>query len=216
MKRAVGSWLVVGLVAVSAGCVEAASTKGKQGLLALGSEAPDFRLPDVVSGRPIARDDLSSRNALLVVFLCRHCPYVQHVKDGLAQFARDYAGKDLAIVGISANDPAAYPNDAPERLKEMAQGAGFAFPVCFDETQEVAKAYTAVATPDFFLFDAQRRLVYRGQFDDSRPGNFKPVTGRDLRAAVDAVLADRPAPQPQKPSFGCSIKWKPRNEPPYL
>lgn len=219
-RRGVSSWTIRGLglsLLLAATVAEAASTDGKQGLLALGSEAPEFRLSDVVSGRTVSLEDFAGKKALLVMIICRHCPYVQHVKQGMARLAKDYADKSLGIVAISSNDISAFPEDAPEGLKEMAQEAGFSFPVCYDERQQVAKAYTAVATPDFFLFDAQRRLVYRGQFDASRPGKlWVPVTGRDVRAAIDAVLAGRPVPQPQKPSFGCSIKWKPGHEPPYL
>ena len=177
--------------------------------LFLGSQAPPFRLTDVVSGRTISRDDVAEKKALLVMFICRHCPYVQHVKTGLAQLGRDHAQANVAIVAISANDPAAYPDDSPEQLKQLALEAGFNFAVLFDETQEVAKAYGARYTPDFYLFDAERKLVYHGQFDDSRPGNNTPVTGKDVRAAIDAVLAGQPVPADQKPSFGCSIKWKP-------
>jgi peroxiredoxin len=194
----------------------AASTKGKRGLLALASEAPDFHLPDVVSGKIVSKDDGAGKKLLLVIMLCRHCPYVQNVKQGIARLAKDYAGKDLGIVGVSANDPEAVPLDAPESLKEMALEEGFSFPILYDESQAVAQAYTAVATPDFFLFDRHRRLVYRGQFDASRPGNRKPVTGQDLRAAIDLALEGRPVPKNQKPSFGCSIKWKPGNEPSYF
>ena len=194
----------------------AASTKGREGLLALGAEAPAFQLPDVTSGDLVSLEDVSNKPALLVVILCRHCPYVQHVKAGIAQLAHEYARGPLGIVAISANDAQAYPDDAPERLKEMAQEAGFIFPLLYDDTQQVAIAYTAVATPDFFLFDHRRRLVYRGQFDDSRPGNGKPVTGRDLRAAIDALLAGQPIDSEQRPSFGCSIKWKPNLTPAYL
>ena len=193
-----------------------ATTEGRRGLISLGAQAPDFRLTDTVSGKTVARDDFRDRKALLVIILCRHCPYVQNVKKGIAGLAKDYAGKDIAIVGISANDPASISVDRPESLKEMALKEGFSFPLLFDETQEVAKAYTAVATPDFFLFDQNRRLVYRGQFDDSRPGNGKPVTGQDVRRAIDALLEGRPVPKDQRPAFGCSIKWKPGNEPAYF
>ena len=197
----------------SQGNVDSATTEGRLGLMKLGAEAPKFSLPDVVSGKTVSIDDFQGKKALLVIILCRHCPYVQHAKKGIAQLAKDYAGKDLAIVAISANDPAAIPVDRPDSLKEMALEEGFNFPVLFDETQQATKAYTAVATPDFFLFDQNRRLVYRGQFDDARPGNDKPVTGQDMRRAIDALLADQPIPKEQKPSFGCSIKWKPGNGP---
>jgi peroxiredoxin len=172
-----------------------------------------FILPDVVSGKSYSLDSFQGKNALLVMFICRHCPYVKHVEQELARIGKDYQDKKLGIVGISSNDPAAYPEDAPARLKEMANRLDFRFPVCFDETQEIAKAYSASCTPDFYLFDGQRRLVYRGQLDDSRPGNNTPVTGRDLRAAIDAVLGGSPVASTQKPSIGCSIKWKAGNAP---
>ena len=182
-------------------------------MLALGTEAPNFALPDVTTGRTVRRADFDDRKALLVMFICRHCPYVRHVREGLAELGRDYRGRDVGIVAISANDPAAYPEDAPDSLAEEAREAGYAFPYLFDETQEVARAYAAACTPDFFLFDADRRLTYRGQFDSSRPDSGVPVTGEDLRAAIDAVLADRPAPQDQRPSVGCTIKWRAGNQP---
>ena len=193
----------------------AATTADNKDLLPLGAEAPDFHLPDVVSGKVVSRDDFAKKKALLVIFICRHCPYVQNMKKGLAKLAQDYADKDVAIVAISANDPADLPQDAPTSLREMAQEEGFKFPFLYDEGQEVAKAYTAICTPDPFLFDQQRRLVYRGQFDESRPHNGKPVTGKDLRMAIDAVLADEPGSADQTPSTGCSIKWKSGNEPAY-
>lgn len=177
-------------------------------MLPLGTPAPTFSLNDVVSGERYSLDSFSGKLALLVMFLCRHCPYVQHVQEEIAMLGSDYATKGLAIMAISSNDPAAYPDDAPEHLKEMAQRLGFNFPFCFDESQEVAKAYKAACTPDFYLFDAQRRLVYRGQLDGSRPGNRVPITGRDLRSAIDAVLVGRPVDQNQQPSVGCGIKWK--------
>ena len=182
-------------------------------MLALGTKAPDFLLQDVVSGKMISLASFAGKKALLVMFICCHCPYVQHVKEELARLGRDYAGADIGIVAISANDATAYPDDAPEKLRAMAKELGFTFPFCFDESQETAKAYTAACTPDFFLFDASRTLVYRGQLDDSRPGNGKPVTGKDLRAAIDAVLAGTPVNSTQHPSIGCSIKWKRGNEP---
>ena len=211
-------WIVPGLII--AGAVfftvkqtPAAKTGGQERMLPLGTQAPDFHLKDVVSGKTISRDDFAGKQALVVIFLCRHCPYVQHVKEGLVQMGRDYAGTGVAIVGISSNDPAAYPDDAPARLKEMAVQDGFPFPILFDETQEVAKAYTAACTPDPFVFDRNRHLVYRGQFDGSRPGGKQPVTGKDLREAIDAVLAGRPVNPDPRSSVGCSIKWKPGNEP---
>ena len=185
-------------------------------MLPLGTPAPDFTLPDVVSGKPVSLASFAGRRALLVMFICRHCPYVRHVEIELARIGRDYAGRDIGIVAISSNDADHYPDDAPAGLRSMASELGFSFPYCHDESQAAAKAYTAACTPDFFLFDAARRLAYRGQLDDSRPGNGKPVTGRDLRAAMDAVLAGRPAPDDQKPSLGCNIKWKPGNAPAYF
>ena len=185
-------------------------------MLALGTQAPDFRLPDVMSGRTVSLADFSGAAALLVMFICRHCPYVQHVKEALARLGHDYAKQPVGIVAISSNDAANYPDDAPAKLKEMAVEEAFPFPLCYDETQAVAQAYTAACTPDFFLFDRDRRLVYRGQLDDSRPGNGKPLTGRDLRAAIDAVLAGRPVAAQQRPSVGCNIKWKKGNEPAYF
>jgi peroxiredoxin len=184
-------------------------------MLPLGTVAPAFLLRDVVSGQLYQLDSFDGRDALLVMFVCRHCPYVQHIEQEIARLGQDYAATGLGIIGISSNDPDHYPDDAPDRLKEMAQRLAFRFPLCFDDTQEVAKAYKAACTPDFYLFDAKRRLVYRGQLDDSRPGNNKPVTGRDLRAAIDALLAGRPVGGNQKPSIGCSIKWKRGNAPPY-
>jgi peroxiredoxin len=184
-------------------------------MLPLGTAAPPFTLRDVVSGQSYSLDSFTGKAALLVMFLCRHCPYVQHVEQEIAGLGQDYRDTGLGIIAISSNDPAHYPDDAPERLKEMARRLGFCFPFCFDDMQEVAKTYKAACTPDFYLFDAERRLAYRGQLDESRPGNNKPVTGRDLRAAIDAVLAGKPAGRNQKPSIGCSIKWKPGNEPSY-
>ncbi len=177
--------------------------------LALGAEAPDFSLPDAVSGTTVRRDDLRGHKALLVMFVCTHCPYVKHVEKGLAALANDYAGKPVSIVAISSNDAELYPDDSPAGLKRQAQTVGFPFPYLYDETQEVARAYHAACTPDFFLFDGDLRLAYRGQFDSSRPGNGVPVTGRDLRAALDAVLAGQPVLADQLPSIGCNIKWKP-------
>jgi peroxiredoxin len=174
----------------------------------LGSKASSFNLPDVVSGKNISLEFFAGKKALLVMFICRHCPYVQHVQEELARIGRDYQNKDLGIVAISANDAKNYPDDAPKKLKEMAQKLEFTFPFCHDESQSTAKAYTAACTPDFFLFDQARKLVYRGQLDDSRPGNGKPVTGKDLRAAIDAALLGKPLLLQQKPSVGCNIKWK--------
>jgi peroxiredoxin len=184
-------------------------------MLPWGTLAPAFRLPDAVSGRPVALADFASKPALVVMFICNHCPYVQHIRAGLAAFARDYQAKNVGVVAISANDVAAYPEDSPARMKAEAKAAGYTFPYLFDETQAVAKAYRAACTPDLYLFDGDRKLVYRGQFDDSRPGNGRPVTGGDLRAACDAVLAGRTPAAAQKPSIGCNLKWKPGNEPDY-
>ncbi len=183
-------------------------------MLSLGTTAPDFKLPDT-NGKTVALTDFKDKSALLVVFMCNHCPYVIHLRAGLAQFARDYAARDVGIVGINANDVQNYPADSPAKMKAEVQAAGYVFPYLYDETQAVAKAYRAACTPDFFLFDRRHALVYRGQFDDSRPGNGLPVTGRDLRAAVDAVLADKPVAPNQKASIGCNIKWKSGNEPDY-
>jgi peroxiredoxin len=182
-------------------------------MLPLGTPAPSFSLRDVVSGGLYSLDTFKGKAALLVMFICRHCPYVQHIQQELAKLGRDYADTELVMIAISSNDPTSYPDDSPERLKELAVRLNWQFPFCFDETQEIAKAYKAACTPDFYLFDSQRRLVYRGQLDDSRPGNNRPVTGSDLRAAIDAVLAGKPVAPDQKPSIGCSIKWKPGNAP---
>jgi len=178
-------------------------------MVALGTPAPDFRLPDT-DGQTVARDDFKDAAALLVMFICNHCPFVKHIRGGLAQFARDYRGRGLAIVAINSNDVVAYPADSPANMAKEKQSAGYVFPYLYDETQQVAKAYRAACTPDFFLFDGARKLVYRGQFDGSRPSNGRPVTGSDLRAAADAVLAGKPAPAEQTPSIGCNIKWKAR------
>jgi len=182
-------------------------------MLPLGTRAPAFELPDVVSGRPVTLETFARKRALLVMCICRHCPYVKHIQAQLAQLGRDYADRSLGIVAISANDAAEYPDDAPASLKEMAKTLGFNFPYCHDATQATAKAYTAACTPDFFLFNAARELVYRGQFDDSRPGDGVPVTGRDLRAAIEAVLHRQRVDPRQRPSLGCNIKWKPANAP---
>jgi thiol-disulfide isomerase/thioredoxin len=164
----------------------------------------------------VARTDFTSAPALLVAFICNHCPYVKHIRTGLAEFSRQYQAKGLAIVGINSNDVDEYPEDGPEQMAVEATAAGYTFPYLYDATQAVARAYRAACTPDFFLFDANQRLVYRGQFDDSRPGNNAPVTGKDLRAACDAALAGRSIPATQKPSAGCNIKWRAGNEPEYF
>ncbi|MFW6192207.1 MAG: thioredoxin family protein [Gemmatimonadota bacterium] len=181
----------------------------------LGMRAPDFELPDT-TGSTVALDDFEDAPALLVVFMCNHCPYVKHVQEELAAFAAKYAERGLAVVGINANDVERYPDDSPERMAEEKERVGYPFPYLYDETQDVARAYGAACTPDFFLFDADRELVYRGQFDDSRPGSSVPVTGEDLRAAADAVLAGERVPEDQVASVGCGIKWKPGNEPDYV
>ncbi len=185
-------------------------------MLPLGTPLPPFELPDVVSGTTFSTTMLSGKKGILVMFICRHCPYVIHVQNELARLGRDYAGKELGIVAISSNDVGNYPDDHPDRLKAQAEELGFTFPYCYDESQDVAKAFTAACTPDFFLFDEHQRLVYRGQLDDSRPGNGKPVTGKDLRAAIEAVLAGQPVSRDQKPSAGCNIKWKPGGAPDYM
>jgi peroxiredoxin len=181
-------------------------------MVPLGTEAPDFALPDP-DGRVWARDDFAAAPVLVVMFICNHCPYVKHIRRELALVTQDLAGRGVAIVGIQSNDAASYPDDAPDKMAEEARTVGYTFPYLYDEGQDVAKAYRAACTPDFFVFDADRRLAYRGQFDDSRPSSGTPVTGADLRAAVDAVLTGEPVPDPQLPSMGCNIKWKPGNEP---
>jgi peroxiredoxin len=176
-------------------------------MLALGTAAPSFRLPDT-DGTMVSLDDYASAPALLVMFICNHCPYVKHVREELARIGREYTARGVGIVAISSNDAVAYPADSPEAMKVEKAEAGYVFPYLFDETQDIARAYQAACTPDFFLFDGERRLVYRGQLDDSRPGNDVPVTGADLRAALDAVLAGDPVAAGQRPSIGCNIKWK--------
>jgi len=185
-------------------------------MLALGTRAPEFSLPDTSSGTLVSLSDFHEHTALLVAFICNHCPYVKHIADPFAAFAREYQAKGLAVVAISSNDVGHRHEDGPEHMGQEARRRGYTFPYLFDESQEVAKAYRAACTPDFFLFDGERRLVYRGQFDDSRPGNNLPVTGSDMRAAVDAVIAGRPVTAQQKASIGCNIKWKPGNEPDYF
>ena len=184
-------------------------------MLPIGTTAPPFDLQDVVTGQRYSLDSFATRTGLLVMFICRHCPYVVHVEQELARLGHDYQETNLGIIAISSNDSKNYPDDAPPKLKEMAIRLGFMFPFCHDETQEVAKAYRAACTPEFYLFDQDHRLAYHGQLDDSRPGNNKPVTGRDLRAAIDAVLTRKLVDTYQKPSIGCSIKWKPGHAPSY-
>ena len=180
---------------------------------ALGTAAPEFSLADTASGKRVSLADYRRKKALLVIFLCNHCPYVKHVKDALVKLGRDYEKTDVGIVAISANDPGTHPDDAPEKLGQEARALGYRFPVLFDDTQAVAKAYRAACTPDFFVFDGAMKLAYRGQLDASRPGNGVPVTGEDVRAALEALRAGK-APSPdQKPSLGCNIKWRPGNEP---
>jgi peroxiredoxin len=184
-------------------------------MLPLGTQAPDFHLPDT-TGKMVSLKDLKGKPALLVVFMCNHCPYVKHIRSGLAQLARDYLPRGVAIVGINSNDVANYPADSPAKMAEEVKAAGYLFPYLYDETQEVAKAYRAACTPDIYLFNQEQHLVYRGQLDDSRPGSSSPVTGKDLRMALDAVLANKDVSPQQKPSIGCNIKWKPGNEPTYF
>lgn len=184
-------------------------------MLSLGTTAPEFALPDT-NGKIVRLSDFDGAKALLVIFLCNHCPYVKHIADRLAQITKEYVEKGVAVVGINSNDATAYPEDSPEKMKEEVAARGYPFPYLYDETQETAKAYRAACTPDFFLFDADRKLVYRGQLDDSRPSNGVPVTGKDLTAAVEAVLSGKPVPAEQKPSLGCNIKWKPGHEPDYF
>ena len=185
-------------------------------MLDLGTTAPDFELPDVVSGKSISLGTFEGKKALLVMFICKHCPFVIHVQDELARIGRDYGDRDVGVVAIGSNDAENYPDDAPDQLRAMALDLGFSFPFCYDESQQTAKDYTAACTPDFFLFDAQQRLVYRGQLDDGRPGNDSPVDGKDLRAALDQVLAGGSPDPNQKPSIGCNIKWKPESAPAYF
>jgi len=185
-------------------------------MLPLGTEAPDFTLPDTVSGKQFSQGAFADETGLLVMFICNHCPYVQHVRDELARFGKDYQDTGLGIVAISSNDADQYPDDGPEAMKVEAETYGYTFPYLYDADQSVAAAYTAMCTPDFFLFGPDRRLVYRGRFDETRPKMGVPATGADLRAAVDAVLAGRPVSEEQLPSMGCSIKWKPGNTPVYF
>ena len=185
-------------------------------MLDLGTPAPDFSLADVVRGDTISLNTFMGKKALVVMFICRHCPFVKHIQHELARIGRDYHEKDVGIVAISSNDAESFPEDSPSSLKEMAEELGFEFPFCYDENQKMAKAYAAACTPDFYLFDKSRRLVYRGQLDDSRPGNSVAVTGRDLREALNAVLSDQAVNEDQKPSIGCNIKWKEGNEPDYF
>ena len=184
-------------------------------MLGLGTTIPSFELPDVVSGKMISPDVYAEKKGVLVMFICQHCPFVVHVREELAQLGHDYDLAELGIIAISSNDVASHPDDAPESLKQMAEQADFVFPLCYDESQDVAKQFTAACTPDFFLFDRSQKLVYRGQLDDSRPGNGKPVTGNDLRVAIDGMLSGQSVNATQRASAGCNIKWKSGYEPDY-
>jgi len=184
-------------------------------MLPLGTPAPDFSLPDV-EGKTVALGDFADAPVLLVIFMCNHCPFVKHVSAGLADLAREYRRRGVAVVGINSNDVESFPDDAPAKMAREVKCRGYTFPYLYDETQEVAKAYRAACTPDFYVFDRGRKLVYRGQMDSSRPQSGVPVTGEDLRAALDAALAGRAVPAEQRPSIGCNIKWKPGNEPDYF
>ncbi len=181
-------------------------------MLDLGTAAPDFALPDP-AGRVVRRAEFAAANALLVMFICNHCPYVKHVRAELARLGKDYLPRGVAVVAINSNDVTRYPADRPEKMAEEARAAGYTFPYLYDESQAVARAYRAACTPDFFLFNREHRLVYRGQLDDSRPGNGVPVTGGALRAALDNLLAGRPIAATQQPAMGCGIKWKAANDP---
>lgn len=183
-------------------------------MLPLGTSAPDFSLPDT-QGKTVSLADFEQAPALLVVFMCNHCPFVKHILNHFVELVKEYQAKGVAVIGVNSNDVTSFPEDRPEMMAKVARQRGFTFAYLYDEAQEVAKAYHAACTPDFFLFDREMKLVYRGQMDDSRPGNNVPVTGNDLRAALDAVLAGKEVPEPQKPSMGCNIKWKSGNEPDY-
>jgi peroxiredoxin len=190
--------------------VQTAST-----MLELGTPAPDFPLPDT-EGKAVSLDDFADAKALLVMFLCNHCPFVKHVADEVSRLAKEYQDRGVAVVGINSNDAENYPEDSPEKMTQEAKAREYTFPYLYDGSQEVAKAYRAACTPDFYVFDAERNLFYRGQLDASRPGNNVPITGADLRAALDAALGGGPPPDDQRPSIGCNIKWKPGNEPEYF
>ncbi len=186
-------------------------------MLTLGTKAPDFSLPEPATGSTVSLSDFEGARALLIIFMCNHCPYVIHLNKPLAAMIKEYENKGLKAVAINANDVANYPDDSPEKMIEEVKNLGYSFPYLYDETQETAKAYKAACTPDFFLFDANQQLAYRGQFDDSRPKNNKALTGTDMRSAIESVLAGRPIPESeQKPSMGCNIKWKAGNEPDYF
>lgn len=185
-------------------------------MLPLGTIAPNFQLLDVVSEKIISLDQFNHQKGLLIMFICQHCPFVKHIQVELGKLGQDYQNQGLEIIAISSNSIETHPEDSPEKLKQMAEEFNFNFPICYDETQEIAKAYTAACTPDFFLFDHNKKLVYRGQLDDSRPSNGLPVTGKDLRQAIDLLLNNQPISEDQKPSIGCNIKWKKGNEPNYF
>lgn len=184
-------------------------------MIALGTEAPDFRLPDVVSGRDVGLDDFPNARGFMIAFICNHCPFVQLIRHEFARYGREYTARGIAVIAVNSNDIAAHPEDGPDAMRDDARRFGYTFPYCLDEDQSVAKAYQAACTPDLYLFDAGRRLVYRGQFDSARPGGDIPVTGTDLRAATDALLSGGPVSADQKASLGCNIKWRPGNEPAY-
>lgn len=183
-------------------------------MLSLGTRAPDFSLPDT-EGNVVSLDDFLNDPVLLVVFMCNHCPYVKHIREHFVELVKEYQRKGVKVVGINSNDSNAYPDDSPENMARTAEEFGFTFPYLYDESQKVARAYHAACTPDFFLFNDEKELVYRGQLDSSRPGNDIPISGKDLRAALDAVLAKKPVPSEQRPSLGCNIKWKTGNAPEY-
>lgn len=178
-------------------------------MLPLGTRAPQFELPDTVSGRSLQLDTLQGEKGTVVMFICNHCPFVRHVNNEIVRMAREYMPKGISFIAISSNDVENYPADSPEKMKEHAQSEGYPFPYLYDATQQVARNYNAACTPDFYLFDAGLELVYRGQLDDSRPGNGVPVTGEDLEGAIKELLAGQPVSANQKPSIGCNIKWKP-------
>ena len=184
-------------------------------MLELGTSAPEFTLPDT-TGTPVSLSDFADAPALVVAFICNHCPFVVHIREALSEFGRAYQERGVAIVAINSNDVATHPDDSPEKMAEELESAGYTFAYLYDESQSVAQAYQAACTPDFFVFDGAQRLVYRGQFDDSRPESGIPVTGADLRAACDSVLAGEPLPEPQRPSLGCNIKWREGNSPEYF
>ena len=184
-------------------------------MLPLGTQAPTFKLPNI-DGSSVSLDDLSGGKALVVMFICNHCPFVKHIAHELVRLHTDYKSQGVHFVAISSNDIASHPDDSPEMMKKEAAAQGYAFPYLYDQTQSVAQAYRAASTPDIFVFDSHNQLAYRGQIDDSRPRNGKPVTGADLRAALDAILANSPIPEPQRPSIGCNIKWSAGNEPEYF